>query len=331
MAMATQALVVDGLAKAFGAKRAVRQASFSVARGEITGFLGPNGAGKTTVMGMIMGLAEPDAGAIAFFSIRDRAGVARLRSRIGYLQEKPRIYPDMTARAYLRFFADLYGVPDAATHVREALDRVGLRQAADRRLGAFSRGMQQRACLARVLLHRPEFLMLDEPTLGLDPNGVADMRAIFREMKAEGVTLLFSSHQLAEMERVCDSVVFMREGEVIAAGRPAEIAPAGWGQGSLQAEFFQPATEALQKIASIREIDEVRQIGPQHVRFRLKAPPGDARTARARASGLLSAAGLTVLSVDADTPTLEDVFLGLTRPDSRAADAPVPALLQKGF
>ncbi len=325
--MAAHALVVDGLAKAFGTKQAVQQASFSVARGEITGFLGPNGAGKTTVMGMIMGLLEPDAGTIELFGRCDRGDLSAARARSGYLQEKPRIYPDMTARAYLRFFADLYGVPEAGRRVNEALDRVGLRSAADRRLGAFSRGMQQRACLARVMLHRPEFLMLDEPTLGLDPNGVADMRAIFREMKSDGVTLLFSSHQLAEMERVCDSVVFMREGAVIAAGRPAEIAPAGWEHGGLQAEVFEPIDSALQVISAIREIGEARQAGPQHVRFRLMASPGDARTARAQAVDLLSAAGLTVLSMDADTPTLEDVFLGLTRPEFSAGRQPTATLM----
>lgn len=315
--MSTHALVVDGLAKAFGAKQAVRHASFSVASGEITGFLGPNGAGKTTVMGMIMGLVEPDAGEIEFFGIRDRRRLAGMRNRIGYLQEKPRIYPEMTAKAYLRFFADLYGVSEAAARVRETLDRVGLSQAADRRLGAFSRGMQQRACLARVMLHRPEFLMLDEPTLGLDPNGVADMRAVFREMQADGVTLLFSSHQLAEMERVCDSVVFMREGAVIADGRPCDIAAAGVEQGGLQVELFEPAVEALRVIASVNDIEGARQVGPQHVRIVLKTRPDDVRTARAHAAALLSAAGLTVLSVDTDTPTLEDVFFGLTRRELR--------------
>lgn len=325
--MATHALVVDGLVKAFGTKQAVRHASFSVARGEITGFLGPNGAGKTTVMGMIMGLLEPDAGAIEFLGRRHRGDLSIARARSGYLQERPRIYPDMSARYYLRFFADLYGVPDAAMRVNEALDRVGLRSAADRRLGAFSRGMQQRACLARVILHRPEFLMLDEPTLGLDPNGVADMRAIFQEMKSDGVTLLFSSHHLAEMERVCDSVVFMRDGEVIAAGRPSEIASPGWGHGGFCAEVFEPVERALQVISALPDIGGARQFGPQHVRFHLKSSPGDARSARARAVSLLSAAGLTVLSVDVDTPTLEDVFLGLTRPECSAGHQPAATLL----
>ena len=145
------------------------------------------------------------------YGVRQR----EIRLKIGFLQEKPRIYPEMTALAYLRFFAGRYGIADADRRVGEVLNRVGLSAAADRRLAGFSRGMQQRARLARALLHRPEFLILDEPTLGLDPIGVADMRAIFREMKAEGVTLLFSSHQLAEMERVCDRVIFMRQGRVV--------------------------------------------------------------------------------------------------------------------
>lgn len=320
--MTSPALAVTALSKSFGAKRAVEDATFSVARGETTGFLGPNGAGKTTVMNMIVGLTAPDSGAIELFGVPQGSRQRDLRVLLGYLQEKPRIYPEMTARAYLRFFADLYGIADAGNRVKEVIERVGLTAAADRRLGNFSRGMQQRACLARVMLHRPELLILDEPTLGLDPNGVADMRAIFREMKAEGVTLLFSSHQLAEMERVCDSVVFMRQGRVLATGRPGELLPAGLSAGSLQVELYELVAQCLEGIGRLPDVARVHQTGPHRLELVLRCFPNDGRDARAHAVRVLSTAGYTVLSVDAATPSLEDIFIGLTRPESPVRQEP---------
>lgn len=320
--MAIHALAVTALSKTFGAKRAVEDATFAVTRGEITGFLGPNGAGKTTVMNMIVGLTAPDAGAIELFGVPQGSRRRDLRMLIGYLQEKPRIYPEMTARGYLRFFADLHGIPDAGSRVREVIERVGLTAATDRRLGDFSRGMQQRACLARVMLHRPELLILDEPTLGLDPNGVADMRAIFREMKAEGMTLLFSSHQLDEMERVCDSVVFMRQGRVLATGRPAELLPAGLSPLSLQVELYEPAAQCIERIGGLPDVERVQQTGPHRLELVLCGSPEDGRDARAKAVRLLSNAGYTVLSIDAATPSLEDVFIRLTRPENPVRQEP---------
>ncbi|MBD9454971.1 MULTISPECIES: ABC transporter ATP-binding protein [unclassified Rhizobium] len=314
--MTNQALSVSGLTVSFGAKRAVKGATFSVRRGEITGFLGPNGAGKTTVMGAIMGLVKQDAGTIELLGQRDGSRLAATRLRVGFLQEKPRVYPEMSARAYLRFFADLYGVPDAGKRVEETLERVGLTSAAMRPLGTFSRGMQQRACLARVMLHRPEFLMLDEPTLGLDPRGVADMRTVFREMKAQGVTLLFSSHQLAEMERVCDSVVFMRGGEVIASGSPQDIVPQRLGRNVFEAELFEPASIALSAIQASERFAELRAVGENRLKFALVGVPADRRAARADAARALTAFGLTVLSLTDEAPSLEDVFISLTREDA---------------
>jgi ABC-type multidrug transport system ATPase subunit len=299
----TPALEVRGLTKSFRGKRAVDGAAFAVARGDVVGFLGPNGAGKTTVMKMVMGLLPPDAGQITLLGAAD--GAARLR--IGYLQEKPRLYPDMTARAYLEFFARLHGVAAPARRAAEVLERVTLTAAADRALGSFSRGMQQRACLARVMLHEPEFLLLDEPTLGLDPGGVADMRAIFLEMKGQGVTLLFSSHQLAEMERVCDSVIFMQRGRVIAAGRPADLLPPA--EGAVSVELHEPVAEWLAAIAALPGVVHARVSGAHRAELILSGAGG--RDARACLSRALIGLGLTVLSVGGAAPTLEDLFLGL--------------------
>jgi ABC-2 type transport system ATP-binding protein len=315
---ALPALSVTGLTKSFRRKLAVDNVSLSVARGEIVGFLGPNGAGKTTVMNMVMGLVAPDAGRIDLLGEPDGYRRADVRMRIGFLQEKPRIYPDMTARAYLDFFAGLYGIPTPDARVTDVLNRVNLTAAADRKLGTFSRGMQQRACLARVMLHRPELLILDEPTLGLDPNGVAEMRAIFREMKAEGVTLLFSSHQLAEMERVCDSVIFMRAGRVIAAGRQADLLPALPEGDALSVELYEPVQPLVAGLSVMPGLASVRERG-SHMLDVVLAPEvaTDARGNRAWISRALSARGLTVLGVGAVAPSLEDLFLGLTGDQDR--------------
>ncbi|MFB2551873.1 ABC transporter ATP-binding protein [Ensifer soli] len=318
-----RALVTDGLTKSFRGRRAVDGVGLSVRRGEIVGFLGPNGAGKTTVMGMVTGLVAPDAGHVELLGIRDGQRRKDVLMRVGFLQEKPSVYPEMTARAYLAFFARLYGLDAVTSRVGAALERVGLSAAADRRAGTFSRGMQQRLCLARVLMHRPEFLILDEPTLGLDPEGVADMRAIFREMREAGATLLFSSHQLAEMERVCDSVIFMKDGRIVASGRQADLASAAGARQRLTVEIFEEAATAATVLLGRRGLSDIRAVDACRIEVALDpALTRDARTDRATAAKLVAAAGFTVLAVAIVEPTLEDLFLGLTATPAAGASSP---------
>lgn len=310
--MSAPVLSIQGLSKSFRGRRAVDGVEMSVARGQIVGFLGPNGAGKTSVMSMVMGLLPPDAGRITLFG--DLAPSPAARLRMGYLQEKPSLYPEMTARSYLMLFARLHGVPNPASRVGMVLDRVGLAAAADRPMGGFSRGMQQRACLGRVMLHAPEFLILDEPTLGLDPRGVADMRDIFREMRDGGTTLLFSSHQLAEIERICDRVVFLSQGRVIAAGTPADLLPETALPDGLLAETAESAAEVRQRLAARPDVAEVLETGPHQTVIRLAHLADSLHDRRAAVSRVLIAAGLTPLSVTVRQPTLEDLFLTLAGP-----------------
>jgi len=315
--VAAPALRLSGLTRSFRGKRAVDGVDLTVGRGEIMGFLGPNGAGKTTVMKMIMGLVRPDGGEIELLGVSGGAGSREVRLKVGYLQEKPSIYPEMSGRAYLDFFARLYGVPRPAERVAEALGRVGLSDAADRALGTYSRGMQQRACLARVMLHEPELLLLDEPTLGLDPSGVVEMREILREMRAAGTTLFFSSHQLAEMERICDRVAFMKDGRIIASGAPSTLIPSAEAAGTLRVELHEPAGAALAAIRRLPAVASAEERGPHQVDVVLvgegAADPRDARAALARD---LTGIGLTVLSVGVAAPTLEDLFLAFAQPDA---------------
>lgn len=307
---ARAALRAVGLTKFFHMKPVVDGVDLVVERGEILGFLGPNGAGKTTVMNMVMGLLAPDGGEIELLGARGGMDLRKARLRVGYLQEKPRVYPEMTARAYLTFFAQLYGVPDPHRQVRAALERVGLADAADRVVGTFSRGMQQRVCLARVMLHGPEILILDEPTLGLDPSGVADMREILCAMRAEGMTLFFSSHQLAEMERICDRVAIMRAGRIVAAGRLADLLPDDGGRGMIRVELHEPVQPIVAAVKALEGVVDVREAGPHRLLVRQEVTT-DPRDARAALSRRLTGLGLTVLAVEDTTPSLEDLFLAL--------------------
>lgn len=310
--MSVPVLRISGLTKSFRGRRVVDNVNMTASQGQIVGFLGPNGAGKTSVMSMVMGLLAPDAGAIELFG--ETRASDRTRLKLGFLQEKPTLYPEMTARSYLRLFARLHGVARAETRVDEVLDRVGLSAAADRSLGSFSRGMQQRASLARVMLHEPEFLILDEPTLGLDPRGVADMRDIFREMRDAGITLLFSSHQLAEIERICDEIVFLTEGRVIAAGTPAELIPDTGVGNIVVVETADPLDASRDAIAALPGVADLRITGPNKAALRLTEPLGDMTMRRAELARALFASGLTPLSVSAQQVTLEDLFLTLAGP-----------------
>lgn len=315
--MTTPVLSISGLTKGFRGRRVVDGVDMAVGQGQIVGFLGPNGAGKTSVMTMVMGLMEPDAGQISLFGAPPSA---RTRLRLGYLQEKPSLYPEMTARAYLRMFAQLHGVARPELRVDEVLERVGLTSAADRPMGRYSRGMQQRASLARVMLHEPEFLILDEPTLGLDPRGVADMRDIFREMRAAGTTLLFSSHQLAEIERICDSIVFLSQGRVIASGPPAALLPDTAASEGLTVETVEPSTEVCNRLSGRPEVADVRAIGPSQSLVRLTDTPTVLHERRASLALVLVSSGLTPLSVGEGRATLEDLFLTLAGPRPATGD-----------
>lgn len=214
----TPAILTQDLAKQFGEKTVVRSVSLRVPRGEIYGFLGPNGAGKTTVIMMMLGLAQPTKGMVSLFGDASGAATSAVRCRIGALQEKPFIYPEMTAREYLRFFARLYGVNDPDSRIGMLLELVNLASVADRRLATFSRGMQQKACLARALVHDPDLLILDEPAAGLDPHGLKDLRELLCALRDQGKTIFLSSHHLSENEKICDRIGVMSEGVLVHEG-----------------------------------------------------------------------------------------------------------------
>ena len=310
-------LQTRGLTKSYARKRAVDGVDIAVVRGGITGFMGPNGAGKTTFLNMVVGLMKPDAGEVTLLGRPNGFRDPNIRRRIGYLQEKPGIYPDMTVREYLSFFAALHDVPSPSLRIRGVLERVSLTDAAHRRLSTCSRGMRQRACLARTLLHGPEFVILDEPTLDLDPNEVGDMRRIFRELGDEGVTLLFSSRQFDEMEEVCDNIVFLRAGQVVAAGPKDGFVSPDNGKGQLLIEFLEPVEPQLERIRATAGVRWAEEQGTHTARivadFQEAMP---VRDMRGKVAQTLTENGLTVLSVTQAQLSLEDLYMSLTGMDA---------------
>ena len=215
-----------------------------VGAGEVFGFLGPNGAGKTTTMNVLLGFVPPTSGAAYLFGIDVRQPIAR--QRIGYLPELTYYYKFLTAEELLRFYAKIFGLSRGETdrRISELLKLVELESAARRPIKSYSKGMQQRVGLAQALINNPDLLVLDEPTSGLDPLGRMKVREIIQRLKNEGKTVFFSSHELGEVESVCDRVAIIHQGELKALGRVTDITGkhASLEKAFLEIIGFQPAS-----------------------------------------------------------------------------------------
>lgn len=205
------------------AKVALHGLDLKICAGEVFGFLGPNGAGKTTTMNVLLGFVPPSSGAAALFGIDVRQPIAR--QRIGYLPELTYYYKFLTAEELLRFYAKVFGLSRSETdqRIERLIKLVELGHAAKRPIKTYSKGMQQRVGLAQALINNPDLLILDEPTSGLDPLGRMKVREIIQRLKNEGKTVFFSSHEMGEVETVCDRVAILHQGELKAEGRVADL------------------------------------------------------------------------------------------------------------
>src|SRR5215831_9838811 len=206
-----------------GKKVAVKDLNLQVRAGEVFGFLGPNGAGKTTTMNVLLGFVNATSGDAYLFGVNVQEPIAR--QRIGYLPELTYYYKFLTAEELLRFYARIFGIPraEADRRIDQLLKLVELEHARKRPIKSYSKGMQQRAGLAQALINNPDLLILDEPTSGLDPLGRMKVREIIQRLKNEGKTVFFSSHELGEVETVCDRVAILNQGELKAEGRVADL------------------------------------------------------------------------------------------------------------
>src|SRR5579859_2018536 len=204
-------------------KVALNGLDLEVSTGEVFGFLGPNGAGKTTTMNVLLGFVQPTSGTASLFGIDVHQPIAR--QRIGYLPEMTYYYKFLTAEELLRFYAQIFGLPraEADRRIDETLKLVELESARKRLIKTYSKGMQQRVGLAQALINNPDLLILDEPTSGLDPLGRMKVREIIKRLKERGKTVFFSSHELGEVETICDRVAIIHQGELKTIGRVNEI------------------------------------------------------------------------------------------------------------
>lgn len=212
----------ENLVKAYNGVKAVDSINLAVGKGEICGFLGPNGAGKTTTIGMLVGLIEPTSGKCFIKDIEVSRNPLEIKRMIGYLPEGVGFYANLNARQNLKYLSRFYEIKDADARIGELLSYVGLEKV-NKPAGAFSRGMKQRLGLARALLNDPDVIFLDEPTNGLDPEGVIGFRKILKEQAEKGKTIFFSSHILDEVEHVCNTICIISGGKILAEGTLDEV------------------------------------------------------------------------------------------------------------
>ncbi len=249
------AIVLEHISKSFAGHAVISDLSLTVQRGEIFGFLGPNGAGKTTTINMILGLIRPDQGRVVVMGhgMAHQAGLAR--AMLGVVGEQQYLYDDMTAREYLLFFARLYGVAQPERRLATLMEMTGLSPFLDQRARDYSYGMKQKLGLARALLHQPDLLILDEPVAGLDPAGIAQVRAIVQEANSRGATIFLSSHILSEVERIAQRVAIINQGRLVAEGSVESIISMTAKSADLEAAFLaltgQNATAAGQPTGAL--------------------------------------------------------------------------------
>jgi ABC-2 type transport system ATP-binding protein len=243
------------LGKQYGDFWAVRDLNLNVREGEIYGFLGPNGAGKTTTILMTLAILQPSRGGVYLFDDQTRTSRADVRRKIGVVSEKQFLYPEMTMWEYLDFFGELYQVENRRERIAELATQVELDNVLDRRLGAFSRGMQQKVGFVRALLHDPDLLILDEPVSGLDPMGIRQVRDLVEEENRRGKTVFISSHLLSEMEKLCHRVGIMNNGRLLAEDRMDSLVRRLTEEVELDLEFSKEEPQAAE---AVRGFDFVR-------------------------------------------------------------------------
>ncbi|MDQ7820636.1 MAG: ABC transporter ATP-binding protein [Armatimonadota bacterium] len=311
----TAVIDTEGLTKHYGPVVAVEDLTLRVAAGEVFGMLGPNGSGKTTTILMLLGLTDPTSGTVRVLGYDPSRHPLEVKRRVGYLPDSVGFYDDLTARENLRYTARLNGLSrsEAESRIDEALARVGLTEVADRRVGAYSRGMRQRLGLADVLIKRPEIAILDEPTAGLDPEAAHEFLDLIRGLKAQGITILLASHLLHQVQAVCDRVGLFSRGRMVLEGTFESLADRILGGAyrihveTARADGLEPALRAIPGVT--------RVVQERPGRFRLEAQ----LDCRAEVARQVVTRGADLLSLSLERPTLDEVYTRYFQEASREA------------
>ncbi len=304
---------VRGLVKRYGDLTAVAGVDLTVNSGDVYGYLGPNGAGKTTSLRMMLGLIRPTAGTVRLFGRDPQETVHALDGVAGFV-EAPTFYPYLNGRRNLELLAAFDG-DGARARIDDALELVELSHRAGDRVGGYSHGMRQRLGIAAALLRQPRLLLLDEPTTGLDPVGMRDMRVLVRQLAGQGITIMLSSHILTEVEEVCDRVAIVRSGKIVYEGLMAEL------KGSAGLTYRLSTTDDERALAVCRAQPGITEPRVEKQRIVFTADDG----AVAELSQALIEAGALIRSLTPETATLEDLFFSLIEDGDGTGAAAQPA------
>ena len=299
---------VNELTKDYGARRALHGLTFEAQQGEVVGFLGPNGAGKTTTMRILTSYMPPTSGeaTVAGYDVVNES--LEVRKRVGYLPETVPLYTDMVVFDYLKFMADLRHIPEVDERVGEALEMVGMVDRANGYIGNLSKGMRQRIGLAQALLHRPEVLILDEPTIGLDPGQVVEVRNLIREIGKER-TVLLSTHILSEAQQICDRVLIINKGKIVVEDTPENLQARLVGAERVILRVRGETDELASRIGKIKGVQQLQANPDGSLEFQF-LPAQDIRPVVAKT---VIESGYDLLEMRPIGLSLEEIFLELTK------------------
>ena len=298
---------MKNIVKRYGTNTALDHMSMTIAKGEVLGLLGPNGAGKSTAIRVLTGLTSADAGEAQLFGQRMRGNASNLKRRIGVVPQDLALYETLSAKDNLAYFGKLYGVtgPALKSRVAEVLEVLGLSDVAKKAPKKFSGGMKRRLNIGCAVMHKPELLILDEPTVGIDPQSRNHILDFIEEMAREGTTVLYTSHYMEEVARLCSRIMIMDAGRVIAEGSVEEITQSVLFEETMTLEVKDPAPALL---VAIKDIQGVTGCEAESQRITITSTAGAANMHRI----LEVSMPYVILGVTAHRPTLEDAFLALT-------------------
>lgn len=311
---------VEGLTKRYGNVTAIENLYFQVRKGEIVGFLGPNGAGKTTTMRVLAGYLPPTEGTARIAGHDIFSESLQARRHIGYMPETVPLYPEMTVRGYLSFMAEIRGVRDRRRAVDQAMALCHVEDRASDVIATLSKGYRQRVGLAQALLHQPEVLILDEPTIGLDPRQIIEVRELIRELGKER-TVLLSSHILPEVSQVCTRVLIIHKGHIVAEDTPEGLTGRLQKAARLVVQVARPTPEVQRALEAVAGVRGVQPTG--NGRYEVSsAPDADVRTAVAES---VVRGGWGLLEMRPVGMSLEEIFLQLTQEEFPPEEVPLHA------
>jgi ABC-2 type transport system ATP-binding protein len=298
---------VTQLLKQYGEQKAVNGVSFTVNKGEIVGFLGPNGAGKSTSMKIITGYLQADGGKALVCGLDVAADPIAVKKRIGYLPEANPLYPDMYVREYLSFVAGIHQLKDVKAAVEKVITLTGLTVESKKKIGQLSKGYKQRVGLAAALIHEPEVLILDEPTSGLDPNQIIEIRNVIKQ-QGQNKTVLFSSHILQEVEAICDRVIIINKGNIVADDRLVNLQKGKGERHIVSVQFGETVSRSL--LETLTDISRLVEQGTGHWQLETANP----ESVKKQLLSLAVANNLNIVSLQSEGHSLEQVFRTLTNP-----------------